>query len=218
MKRTLLLLALFAGLSASGQEAKGNIPADVFYLLPEFRQGMVYFSDQGPARGDLNICAADQTLRFMDKGQELASAADNINRVVVDDIVFVRIDGAFYRLYPISDDLTLALRRDVEILRDVKQGAYGTETRTSAIRNVGMIQSDGMMHTLQSSREYPYHVTESCFLYQAGGVSPISKRSLRKRFPARKDDLDTWLKSNPLPKSLDDTRALLSRLNAGEEL
>ena len=57
MKRILLLLLLFAGLSALGQEARGDIPADVFYLLPEFRQGMVYFSDQGPAQGTLNICA-----------------------------------------------------------------------------------------------------------------------------------------------------------------
>ena len=138
--------------------------------------------------------------------------------VVVDDIVFVRIDGAFYRLYPLSDDLTIALRRDVEILRDVKRGAYGTETRTSGSRELGAIQSYGLMYTLQSSREYPYNVTESCFLYQDGGVSPISKRSLRKRFPDRKNDLDAWLKSHPLPKTLDETRALLSRLNAGEEL
>ena len=218
MKRILLLLLLFAGLSAFGQEAKGDIPADVFYLLPEFRQGMVYFSDQRPAQGTLNICAVDQTLRFMDKDQELSSGADNINRVVVDDLVFVRIDGAFYRLYPITDDLTLAFRRDVEILRDVKQGAYGTQSRTSSIREVGSLQADGMMYTLQSSKIYPYNVTESCFLYQAGSVTPINKRSLRKRFPQRKDELDAWLKSHSLPKTLEDTRALLSRLNSGEEL
>ena len=146
MKKIVLLLALLlASGAAFGQEAQGNIPADVFYLLPEFRQGMVYFSDQGPAQGDLNICAVDQTLRFMDKGQELASDADNIYRVIVDDIVFVRVDGAFYRLYPITDDLTLAFRRDVEILRDVKTGAYGTTSRTSSIREVGMLQSDGMI-------------------------------------------------------------------------
>jgi hypothetical protein len=218
MKRILLLLLLFAGLSAFGQEAKGDIPADVFYLLPEFQQGMVYFSDQRPAQGTLNICAVDQTLRFMDKDQELSSGADNINRVVVDDLVFVRIDGAFYRLYPITDDLTLAFRRDVEILRDVKQGAYGTQSRTSSIREVGSLQADGMMYTLKSSKSYPYNVTESCFLYQAGSVTPINKRSLRKRFPQRKDELDAWLKSHSLPKTLEDTRALLSRLNSGEEL
>ena len=218
MKRTFLLLLLFAGLSAFGQEAKGDIPADVFYMLPEFRQGMVYFSDQGPAQGNVNICAVDHTLRFMDKDQELSSGADNINRVIIDDIIFVRIDGAFYRLYPITDDLTLALRRDVEILRDVKTGAYGTQSRTSSIREVGSLQADGMMYTLQSSKSYPYNMTETCFLYQADGVTLINKRNLRKRFPDRKDDIDAWLKSHSLPKTLDDTRAFLTRLIAGEEL
>ena len=221
MKKIVPLLTLFLALlpgRAFGQEARGDIPADVFYLLPEFRQGMVYFSDQAPARGDLNICAVDQTLRFMDNGQELASGADNINRVIVDDVVFVRIDGAFYRLYPISDELTVALLRDVEILRDVKQGAYGTTSRTSSIREVGSLQADGMMYTLQSSKNYPYNVTETCFLFEAGSVTPLTKRSLRKRFPARKDDLDAWLKSHALPKTLDDTRAFLLRLGAGEDL
>ena len=75
-----------------------------------------------------------------------------------------------------------------------------------------------MMYTLKSSKNYPYNVSESCSLYQAGSVTPITKRSLRKRFPARKDDLDTWFKSHSLPKTLDDTCALLSRLNSGEAL
>lgn len=218
MKRIVLLLALFPGLSAFGQEAQAGIPAEVFYMLPEFRQGMVYFSDRGPAQGELNICAVDQTLRFLDQGQELTSDSENINRIIIDDIVFVRIDGAFYRLYPITDGLTLAFRRDVEILRDVKKSAYGIETRTSAIREVGMIQSDGMMHTLQSSRSYPYNVTESCFLYEAGGITPVSKRSIRKRFPNRKDELDAWIKSHPFPKDLEGTRTLLHRLAWGEKL
>ena len=219
MKRILSLLALFAGLSAFGQEAQGNIPADVFYMLPEFGQGMVYFSDRGPAQGEMNVCAVDQTLRFKDKdGQELASNADNITKVVIDTVIFVRIDGAFYRLYPVSDDLTVAFRRDVEILRDVRKGAFGSESRTSAIREVASLQTDGVMYTLQRAANYPYNVTESCFLFQAGDVVPVNKRNLRKRFPDRKDELDTWLKSNALPKTLDDTRAFLLRLSTGEAL
>ena len=218
MKRILLLLSLFAGLSAFGQEARGDMPADVFYLLPEFRHGMVYFSGQGPGQGELNICAVDQTLRFMDKGEELSSSADNILRVVIDTVVFVHVDGAFYRLYPVSDEVTLAYRRDVEILRDVKTGAYGIQSRTSSIREVGSLQSDGMMYTLQSSKSYPYNVKESCYLYVAGNVTPVNKRTIRKLFPARKDDLDAWLKNHALPKTLDETRAFLARLSAGEAL
>ena len=220
MKKIVLLLALFAGMSAFGQEAKGNIPADVFYLLPEFGQGMVYFSDQGPAQGQMNICAVDQTLRFLDNdGKELSSNADNITRVVIGDVIFVRVDGAYYRLYPLSDDLTVAYRRDVEIIRDVKKGAYGTESRTSSIRNVGTFQADGMMYTLQQAADYPYHVTESCSLFLAGDVIPFNKRNLWKQFPERKDDLDAWLKVNRnLPKGLDETKAFLLKLVNGETL
>ena len=219
MKRLVSLLAILAGISAFGQEAQGNIPADVFYMLPEFGQGMVYFSNQGPAQGEMNICAVDQSLRFLDKdGKELASKADNITKVVFDDIVFVRVDGAFYRLYPVSDGVTLAFRRDVEILRDVKKGAFGTETRTSAIRDVGTFQADGMMYTLQKAADYPYVVSETCFLYRLGNIIAINKRNLRKFFPDRKSDLDAFLKTHALPKTLDDTRVFLTRLTTGEEL
>ena len=220
MKRILLLLALVLGVSAFGQEAQGNIPAEVFYLLPEFGEGMVYFTDQGPAQGKMNICAVDQTLRFLDKdGKELASNADNISRVVIDDVVFVRDEGAYYRLYPISDALTVAYRRNVEIIRDVKKGAYGMESRTSSIRDVGSLQADGMMYSLQKSANYPYNVTESCSLYMAGSVVPFNKRSLRKYFPERKEDIDAWLKSHHnLPKTLDETAAFLARLASGDAL
>lgn len=80
------------------------------------------------------------------------------------------------------------------------------------------MQTDGVMYTLNRAANYPYNVTESCFLFQVGDVTPISKRSLRKRFPERKDDIDAFLKSHPLPKKLDETRAFLTRLTAGEEL
>lgn len=220
MKRIALLLAIFAGVSAFGQEAKGNIPADVFYMLPEFGQGMVYFSNQGPAQGKMNICAVDQTLRFLgDDGKELASNADTITKVVFGDIVFVRIDGVFYRLYPVTDELTLAFRRDVEIIRDVKKGAYGVETRTSSIRDIAAFQADGVMYTLQKAADYPYNVSESFYLYRLGNVAPFNKRTLRKYFPGRKGDLEAWFKAgHSLPKTLDDTHAFLLRLSSGEDL
>jgi hypothetical protein len=104
------------------------------------------------------------------------------------------------------------------ILRDARRGAYGIESRTAAIREVGMIQSDGTMHTLETTVRYPYDVTETCFLYEAGGITLITKHSLRKRFPNRKEDLDTWLKSHHFPKDLEGTRSLLHRLALGENL
>lgn len=73
MKKLLLLLALAAPLSLFAQEPEhGGIPDEVYYLLPSFAPGYVYFIGQPPAQGLLNICALDQSLRFKDKsGKEL---------------------------------------------------------------------------------------------------------------------------------------------------
>ena len=221
MKRIALLLALFAGVAAFAQGGSGDIPADVFYLMPEFGQGMVYFAGQAPAQGKLNICAEDHSLRFLDdKGEEMSSKADNIVRVVIDNVVFVRDDdGAFYKIVPVTDGLSVAFRRDVEILRDAKTGAYGVVDRTSSIREYSAIYSEGMMHTLGSSKSYPYRVNESCFLYKDGSIIGFNKRNLRKHFPDRKADIDAWLKAgHAFPEKLDDVQAFLARLVSGEAL
>lgn len=223
MKRIALLTALLlAAVSAFGQEeSKGGVPADVYYLLPAFTQGMVYVSGQAPAQGKVNICAEDQTLRFLDQnGQELvASSSDDVLRVVIDTVIFIRDDGAFFRICPVTDGLSMAVRRDVEILRDVKKGAYGVEDRTSSIREVSIIHTDGVSHTLNKSANYPYRSYETFYLYKGGSVIPINKRTLRKHFPDRKADLDAWFKAgHSIPQTLEDTRAFLSRLSSGEEL
>ena len=221
MKRIALLLALFAGVSAFAQGGGGDIPADVFYLMPEFGQGMVYFTGQAPAQGKLNICAEDHSLRFLDDaGEEKSSKAENITRVVIDNVVFIRDDeGAFYKVVPVTDGLSVAFRRDVEILRDAKVGAYGVVDRTSSIREYSSVYSDGVMHTLKSSKSYPYRVYESCSLYKDGSIVAFNKRNLRKHFPDRKADIDAWLKAgHALPDKLEDVQAFLSRLVSGEEL
>ena len=218
MKKLIGLLA--AGLLPAVL-AWGQVPPEVYYLLPDFGQGMVYFSDQRPAQGKMNICAEDQSLRYLDNdGQELASKADNITRVMIDTVVFVRDDGFFHRIYPVADEVSVALRRSVDIQRDAKKGAYGTVSRTSAIREVGSFRSEeGVVYKLEKADDYPYNVTETCFMYKEGSVIPFNKRNLRKHFPARKDDIDAWLKAgHTLPKTLDDTRAFLARLSSGEAL
>ena len=61
----LLLMAALTGIRAQENVPKG-VPDDVYYLMPSFAQGMVYLRGQGPAQGKLNICAVDNTLRFID--------------------------------------------------------------------------------------------------------------------------------------------------------
>ncbi|MBR5107703.1 MAG: hypothetical protein IK098_06670 [Bacteroidales bacterium] len=207
--------------NAGAQEKTGEgVPADVYFLMPEFGQGMVWFTNQGPAQGKLNICAEDNSLRFLDNnGQEVvASSIDNVVKVQIDTAVFVREGDAFYRLYPLSDELAVAVRRDLDIQRDAKQGAYGGYSRTSSIQQYSTVYSDGVSYKLEQSTSYPYTVSETCFLYRGGEVVSFNKRNLRKQFPQRKEEIDAYLKGHSLPDALPDIQAFLSRLASGEPL
>lgn len=216
MRKVFLFLMAFGlllgSLDARAQESGVGIPADVYYLMPSFGQGYIFFRGQAPAQGQLNICAADNTLRFLDKGGKelVATAADNILKVVIDTVTFLRHEDVFYRLAPVTPAMGIAVRRNVRILRDVKQAGYGTTSQTSSIQNYSTIYSDGAVYTLESDKEYPYEASETLFLYKGDTVSPFTKKNLRKLFPARKEQIDAYFQEgHSLPDTLPEALSLL---------
>lgn len=215
LKKITWSAALFLSLPLGAQEkTPGGIPADVYYLMPSFGQGMIYFKGQLPAQGQLNICALDQTLRFLDKsGKELsASNADNILRVQIDTVSFLRYEDAFYRLYPVSSDMGVALMREVKIQADAKQGAYGTTSQTSAIKERSTMYVDGAVYNLNDDKPVSYEVLESLCLYRADEVYTLNKKNLKKLFPAHKDAIDAWFKAgNKLPGTVEEAVELIKR-------
>jgi hypothetical protein len=77
------------------------MPDSVYYLMPRFDQGYVFLRGQMPAQGKMNICAVDNTLRFLDdNGTELSSGEDNILKAVIGNVSFLRSQDVFYRQYP----------------------------------------------------------------------------------------------------------------------
>ena len=211
--RLLLLLSL-APLALQGQETSaGRIPDEDFYLMPAFGEGTVYLRGQGPAAGRINICAVDQTLRFIDDdGTELSAAdQDAISRVQIDTVWFLRSGGAFYRMYPVSSEIGIALKKELKILRDVKKGAYGMADQTSSIRQYSTLYTDGAAVQLNRNQAADYTVSETVCLYCRDAVFRITKTNLKKLFPEHKAEIDAYFKSGkPLPNSVDAARSLIS--------
>ena len=208
----MLLWLVLLPLTAGAQEKQG-IPDSVYYLMPSFQQGLVFFEGQAPACGLLNICALDNTVRFLDKGgQELATNDEHIRQVQIDTVSFVRDDGVFYRLYPVTLGLQIAVRRDIQILQDSKKGAYGGDTRTSSVKEYTSVYADGVTVSLSSGREYPHTVSETLYLFSGGRLYPLTKRGLRKCFPDRKADIDAWLKDHSLPETLPEAEEMLRQI------
>lgn len=222
MKRIIFLIGLMTvlqtclGLAAAAQERATiqGVPREIYYLMPSFSQGVVYLRGQAPARGKLNICAVDQTLRFLDDaGNELeAERVEDIVKVRIDTVTFLRSQNAYFRMFPMSEDMGIAVRRDVRILRDAKQGGYGIVSQTTSVMEYGAIYSDGAGYKLNSDREYPYTVSEQIYVYREDTVFPFTRKGLRKCFPDRKAEIDAWFKEgHPLPATVAEAKAFLSR-------
>jgi len=215
MKRPILtLLALCLPLLAAAQEElPWGLPYDVYYLMPSFGDGLVYIKGQGPAQGKLNICALNNTLRFLDKdGKEVeANETESIIMVRIDTVSFLQDGGVFFRMYPVSGDLGVALRRNVVVHKDVKEGAFGTQSHTSSITEYKNVYVDGISYDLNKSKQYPYNVTETVFLYKGNDILVLNKRNLRKLFPEKKAEIDDWFKQkHSLPETVEEARAFLA--------
>ena len=218
MKRLLLLLA-FVGAVAQAQDKEpvdeayiAGVPASVYYLMPSFADGMVYFYSRVPAQGKLNICAIDHTLRFLDKnGQEL-QAEDNqgVSKVRIDTVWFLRSYDYFYRMYPLTADSGLAVKREVKILRDAKEGAYGMVSQTGAIREINKLYGDGVSVDINKNKKVHYEIIEELYLYKGGTVAAYNKKNLKKIFPALKPRIDDYFTTHKtLPHTLDQARVLI---------
>jgi len=212
-----LVILLPTGLAAGAQvplpqEEKTiqGIPVSDYYLMPEFTDGMIFFEGQGPAQGKLNICTLDHTLRFLDRdGKELAAKdEDAIVKVRIDTVFFLRSQGYYYRLFPVNPEAGAALLKEVSIRREVKQGAYGTSSETSSVKEYDIIYADGVAYGID--RQYPYKVSETVALYKGNKVMALSKKNFRKLFPEKKAEIDAYFQAgHPLPESLEETLALL---------
>ena len=214
IQTVLLLLALAAPLGLRAQEQSGtNIPDEVFYLIPSFSDGYVFLRGQIPAQGKMNICAVDNTLRYLDEnGTELAAAGtENIVRVQFDTVCFLQSRGVFYRMYPLTSELGIALKREVKIIRDVKQGAFGMSSQTSSIQEYGSLYTEGGVYSLNENKTYPYTVSETLFLYKGDSVYIFTKNNLKKLFPEKKTEIEAWFKAgNSLPQTPADALALIA--------
>ena len=222
MKKTLLtsaiiLLACFQNLSA--QESVQGVPADVFYLMPQMGQGTLLFRDKSPIPGKFNICAIDNTVRFLDKsGTELALEDDSsLVEVIIDKVPFLLRDGTFYRLDIISGDVFLATKREVLIMNDAQTASYGMESNTTAVQSIDFIKGAGsVVINLSDLKETPYRVNESSALYHKGSILSLNKRNCIKCFPARKADIEAWFKENRKIDSAN-PQAVLSLLKSWAE-
>jgi len=213
MKRRFVffLLCLSISLSAqnSGMQARfeASLPDSVKYVLPAFKPGRVVYKNGEYSNGVLNISTIDQSLRFLrDDGQEMAvTDIDEVDRVTIGGILFLRQQNGFYGIADQAGDVCLCVEKRM-VFDDSKSGAYGRRSSTTNIKELQSLHSEqGVDFDL--SGEVRYTLREKALLYRDGRVYAPGKRQLLRLFPDRKDVIEAWTKENKL--DADDYNSIL---------
>ena len=201
MKKHILLSVIALAGAASvlfAQEQVQGIPKDVFYLMPQMGQGTILYSDKSPARGKFNICAIDNSVRFLDKyNTEMALEEDeSLVEVIIDNVPFLRRDGVFYRLDKLTDEVFLATKRDVTLMTDAKTASYGMESNTTAVQEYASYSLEGRVLNFEDTKDIPYRMVETSGLYRKGSILSLNKKNCIKCFPEKKAEIEAWFAAN----------------------
>jgi len=189
------LLLLSPAILNAQSYAPENIPEDVYYLLPSFSNGTIYFSDRAPAKVLMNICAWDQTLRFIGSDdRELRPAdEDNITLIQVDSLLFRKINKEYYRIIPVTADIGIAFRRRINYY-DKSKNTTGALSRQKTEYEIS---------------DFLFEAYDEMAIYRGDNVYPVTQKSLRKLFPAKRREINSYY---TMPKTEEGLKTLLTWL------
>ncbi len=204
-----LLLSAAAALHAqegtieaySREDLLHKIDMQTAYSFPEFTDCQVYYLDGSMTESKLNICAADNSIRFISGADTLkVRNTGSIDRILSPDRKFLVRDGMVLELIRELPSLSLAEKKRLRLDEPKKEGSYGTVPPSSSARTTA---SDDYRSTESRSYGYlvkiGYRVSYDYYLVDGNGkVTKASRKSFSAAFPEIKDKIRANVKLRKL--------------------
>lgn len=210
MKRSVLVLSaiLFSVLSfaqteegtvtvRAGQDLVKILPHNVVYLLPEFMEGTVDFTDGSSSSGRLNVCCLDNSIRFIHSTGDtlLLSNADRVARVIVDGKVLMKMDGIFLRQVAVYGSKSLCERRRLILEENTTDAGYSGVPATSTAKR-GRVVSVNPRHMELGERDIDYRMKTDFILTDGEKIYTANTASFSKFFPEKKKEIRSYVKTH----------------------
>ncbi|MBD5391944.1 hypothetical protein HDR65_00130 [bacterium] len=220
MKTKISLLLFFALLWAFPVQGQKKITMgelskkqqdSILFAFPQCTKGTIYFKNGSVYNGKLNYNHYEPQVLFRNDKPE--SPEDTLRRLDnLSDVLMIQIgDRQFVPVLSgigeiiLNNKVSLILSRKVNI-EEKKTGAYGTGGSTSSIRSVSGFSSNngtgsGSYNGQTSFANVNYDfaanselsIDDRLFLLKDGKVSPLTKKSLLKHFPAAANYINRYL-------------------------
>ena len=184
MKKSVIAATAFIiGLCASAQES-----GSMQYLLEEFTEGVVVYSDGQFRRGLINISTMDQLVYLLSPEGELLEATDisEISSVSMGGRVFYKWRNYFAESVAGDAGCGVGVVRSTSRIRNASSSAYGAVNQLSSIDTYQHRQDNGTLRTDIIDNPLNYNFVVSPCLYKDGKFYDVTKKSFIKIFPEKK--------------------------------
>lgn len=189
MKKVLSAIILLCACILASAQNKKQLDS-LAYILPEFDQGIVVYSDGNFNRGILNISPLDQVVCCISPENDTLFIADNysIMKVHIGNRSFERWRDAFVETI-ISDEETgtgIGVTRATARINNVKTGAYGMVDHSSSIESYSYDNFSGNFSVNIIDDPLNFRYKEEPCLVKDGKYSAVTKKNFQKLFPSKK--------------------------------
>ena len=199
-------------LSAAAQEPLDSLR----YILPEFKAGIVVYTDNHYGRGMVNISPLDQQVYCIsDRGDTLV-VEDNssISKASMGGRTFFKWNNSFVEIVHSHGELGIGVIRSTAKVDNAKIGAFGTVDRLSSIETYSHNESSGTFRTsiIDNPLNYVYVLTPC--LCKGGRYYDVTRKSFQKLFPSKKDYIESvWRERKMDVKNMDEVKAFFDELS-----
>lgn len=213
---TLISIAAFAQKGTveaySREDLLGKVGVGVAYELAEFADGTVYYKDGTVTKSRVNICAFDNSLRFISAADTLVSRLDDhVDFILAGDRKIVRRNGMWLTLLSDSDSHSLVRKKLLRIGEPAREGGYGSvppssSAKTSAADSHAMVESHsyGYLVSVDWSVSFDYYLVDK----DSGKVTRAGRAAFLSAFPDRKDGIKSVIRQRRL--DLDDEQDVMA--------
>ena len=198
-----------------GEDLQQYLLDSIKFVVPEFQSGVVIFNDGNYSRGPINISTIEQRIYFIasDGQYQVLSNEDQVTRATIKNRTFVKSKYGYVELLRNNEKASLGAVRRTSFFETEKVGAYGMASQTTSVTTIGSIQTNGTMYTLGVDQKTPFKYKIIPYLYKDGKVLMTTKKNFQKCFPAKKAEIDAYLKDNSVNfEDMDDMTALYEYL------
>ena len=180
------------------------------YLLDEFTEGSVYFSQRRPVHGKINYNILLDGIQYYDQNNQLLTMLPDqpVDSVVLGNHVLLPYNKTGFIEVFRSGDATLMLYRSIDVHSEALiRGAYGAINRTSSLQQIKTLMHSDVLgrdltigNTERQEMEITLTYRQNYFFQTPDGqlIELNNRRTLSRAFPGHSSKINQFLRQNSI--------------------